>query len=214
MTPDGSDAAREPSRVASAPVSMSSQAGQPAAYDRRDWERIVREQQPRVRRLALRLTGSPADADDLTHDVFVRVFNSLHTFREGNFDAWVNRVTLNLFRDRWRRRSRILIDPVAPDDLVAAQSAGGLSTTTEDAWAAAHLDVDVVRALSALPAPYRAAVVLCDVEGLGHDEAATVLNVRPGTVRSRLHRGRSALRASLAHRAPCPLADTGVALVL
>ncbi len=166
-----------------------------------DWERIVREQQPRVHRLAYRLTGTAVDADDLTHDVFVRIFASLHTYTDGNFDAWVSRITVNLCRDRWRRRARIVIDPVEHDDLVAAQGARP-GSSTEDAWEASHLDVDVARALCALPAPYRAAIVLCDVEGMGHAEAADLLGVRQGTVRSRLHRGRAALRESLAHRAP------------
>lgn len=186
----------------------------PAALGRGDWERIVSEQQGRIRRLAQRLTDTPSDADDLTHDVFVRVFNSLHTYREGNFDAWITRVTVNLAKDRWRRRSRIIIDPAEHDYLCAAQtssaahSSGARQITTEEAWAAAHLDVDIAGALAELALPYRSAVVLCDVEGMGHDEAAAVLGIRPGTVRSRLHRGRSALRLSLAHRAPPASAPT------
>ncbi|WP_121192593.1 sigma-70 family RNA polymerase sigma factor [Motilibacter peucedani] len=164
-----------------------------------DWERIVTEQQARVYRLSYRLTGSAADAEDLTHDVFVRIFNSLHTYTEGNFDGWVTRITMNLFRDRWRRRKRILIEPAVDDDLAAL---GTASPSSEDAWAAASLDVDVRAAIAELPAPYRAAVVLCDLEGMGYEQAAEVLDIKLGTVRSRLHRGRALLRVSLAHREP------------
>ena len=164
-----------------------------------DWERIVQEQQGRVYRLAYRLTGSQADAEDLTHDVFVRIFKSLHTYTEGNFDGWVTRITMNLFRDRWRRRKRILIEPAQDDDLAAL---GTSSPSSEDAWAASSLDVDVRAAIAGLPAAYRAAVVLCDLEGMGYEQAAEILDIKLGTVRSRLHRGRALLRVSLAHREP------------
>ncbi|RZS86788.1 RNA polymerase RpoE-like sigma-24 subunit [Motilibacter rhizosphaerae] len=164
-----------------------------------DWERIVREQQQRVYRLSYRLTGNAADAEDLTHDVFVRIFRSLDSYTEGNFDGWVTRITMNLFRDRWRRRKRILIEAVADDDLVAL---GTASPSSEDAWTDSTLDVDVRAALAALPPAYRDAVVLCDVDGMGYEQAAEVLGVKLGTVRSRLHRGRALLRESLAHRQP------------
>ena len=176
-----------------------------------DWDRIVREQQGRVYRLAFRLTGSAADAEDLTHDVFVRVFRSLHTYTEGNFDAWVSRITVNLFRDRWRRRARIAIDPTEHDDLVSAHAATSHPHTTEDAWAAANLDIDVQAALDALPDAYRAAVVLCDVEGMAYEQVADLLGVRLGTVRSRLHRGRALLRTALAHREPVRAATSSLA---
>ncbi|NHC13764.1 sigma-70 family RNA polymerase sigma factor [Motilibacter sp. E257] len=168
-----------------------------------DWERIVQEQQPRVYRLAYRLTGTASDAEDLTHDVFVRIFRSLHTYTEGNFDGWVTRITMNLFRDRWRRRKRLLIEPTENDELVASSAA---APSSEEAWQAAHLDVDVRAAIAGLPPAYRAAVVLCDLEGMAYEQVADALGVKLGTVRSRLHRGRALLRVALAHRAPQPSA--------
>jgi RNA polymerase sigma-70 factor (ECF subfamily) len=65
-------------------------------------------------------------------------------------------------------------------------------------------DADVESALAELPPDFRAAVVLCDVEGLSYEEIADVLGVKMGTVRSRIHRGRALLRKALAHRAPTP----------
>ena len=67
-----------------------------------------------------------------------------------------------------------------------------------------HFDHDVQAALDALPPDFRAAVVLCDLEGLSYEEIAATLGVKIGTIRSRIHRGRSQLRAALAHRAPTP----------
>lgn len=187
--------------VAAAPTEAATVASvsSAATLSAEDWARIVEEQQGRVYRLAYRLTGNAADAEDLTHDVFVRIFNSLHTYTQGNFDGWVTRITMNLFRDRWRRKKRILIEPAQDDDLAAL---GTASPSSEDAWAAASLDVDVRAAVAALPEAYRAAVVLCDLEGMGYEQAAEVLGVKLGTVRSRLHRGRALLRVSLAHREP------------
>ena len=107
-----------------------------------DWEGIVQEHSARVYRLAYRLTGNRQDAEDLTQDVFIRVFRSLDTYEPGNFSGWLHRITTNLFLDRVRRKSRIRMD------------------------------------------------------GFG------VLGIKLGTVRSRIHRGRTQLREALAHRAP------------
>jgi RNA polymerase sigma factor (sigma-70 family) len=70
------------------------------------WEGIVRDHSARVYRLALHLTGNPHDAEDLTQDVFVRVFNSLSQYKPGTFEGWLHRITTNLFLDRVRRRRR------------------------------------------------------------------------------------------------------------
>ncbi|HET8604009.1 MAG TPA: RNA polymerase sigma factor SigE [Marmoricola sp.] len=163
------------------------------------WEEIVSGHSARVYRLAYRLTGNAHDAEDLTQEVFVRVFRSLHTYTPGTFEGWLHRITTNLFLDQARRKSRIRFDALADD----ADSRLPSTTPTPDA---AYLDLafddDVEAALAQLPPDFRAAVVLCDVEGLSYEEIADVLDVKMGTVRSRIHRGRAMLRDSLAHRAP------------
>jgi RNA polymerase sigma factor (sigma-70 family) len=77
------------------------------------WEEIVREHSARVYRLAYRLTGNPHDAEDLTQDVFVRVFRSLDRFQPGTFEGWLHRITTNLFLDGARRRQKIRFDGLA-----------------------------------------------------------------------------------------------------
>ena len=77
------------------------------------WEEIVRQHSPRVFRLAYRLTGNAHDAEDLTQDVFVRVFRSLHRFQPGTFEGWLHRITTNLFLDGARRRQKIRFDGLA-----------------------------------------------------------------------------------------------------
>lgn len=168
-------------------------------WQRPTWAEIVADNSPHVFRLAYRLTGNQHDAEDLTQDVFVRVFRSLDSFTPGNFEAWLHRITTNLFLDGARRRQRIRFDALGEDadTRLADHGAGPV-----ERFDFTHLDGEVRDALMALRPEFRAAVVLCDIEGLPYEEVADVLQVKLGTVRSRIHRGRSQLRERLAHRAP------------
>ena len=163
------------------------------------WDEVVRTHSARVYRLAYRLTGNVPDAEDLTQEVFVRVFRSLPTYTPGTFEGWLHRITTNLFLDMARRRQRIRFEGLGD------QAVGLLrddEPTPAQAFDARHLDTDVQQALEALAPEYRAAVVLCDIEGLSYEEIAATLGVKLGTVRSRIHRGRAQLRAALDHRRP------------
>ena len=163
------------------------------------WDEIVRTHSARVYRLAYRLTGNKHDAEDLTQEVFVRVFRSLSSYAPGTFEGWLYRITTNLFLDGARRKQRIRFDGLPEDahDRLPAKGEGPAEKLDSD-----QFDHDVQDALDALPEDFRAAVVLCDIEGMTYDEIADVLDVKLGTVRSRIHRGRSMLRKHLEHRAP------------
>ena len=164
------------------------------------WDEVVRTHTARVYRLAYRLTGNRHDAEDLTQEVFVRVFRSLSSYTPGTFEGWLHRITTNLFLDHVRRKARIRFDAL-PDDAERLPSPDrGPAQVYDDT----HFDHDVQAALDALPPDFRAAVVLCDLEGLSYEEIAATLGVKIGTIRSRIHRGRSQLRAALAPRAPTP----------
>ena len=163
------------------------------------WEDIVRTHSARVYRLAYRLTGNPHDAEDLTQEVFVRVFRSLSSYTPGTFEGWLHRITTNLFLDWARRKQRIRFEGLADE---MAHRLPGSEPTPAEAFDDSHLDDDVQAALKALPPEYRAAVVLCDIEGFSYEEIAATLGVKLGTVRSRIHRGRAQLRAALEHRRP------------
>lgn len=163
------------------------------------WEELVAQHSSRVFALAYRLTGNRADAEDLTQEVFVRVFRSLHTYTPGTMEGWLHRITTNLFLDQARRKQRIRFDNLSEEAerrLVSPGPGPGQE----------HLDqlfeADIESALASLAPEFRAAVVLCDIEGLSYEEIAGVLGLKLGTVRSRIHRGRAQLRAALAHRAP------------
>ncbi|WP_461007690.1 RNA polymerase sigma factor SigE [Streptomyces capparidis] len=163
------------------------------------WEEIVSTHSARVYRLAYRLTGNQHDAEDLTQEVFVRVFRSLSTYTPGTFEGWLHRITTNLFLDMVRRRQRIRFDALADD---AAERLPSREPSPAQHFHDSHFDADVQQALDTLAPEFRAAVVLCDIEGLSYEEIAATLGVKLGTVRSRIHRGRSHLRAALRHRAP------------
>ncbi len=171
------------------------------------WDDVVRTHSARVYRLAYRLTGNPHDAEDLTQEVFVRVFRSLSNYTPGTFEGWLHRITTNLFLDQVRRKARIRFDAL-PEDAERLPNKGLSSTgCPAQVYDDTHFDHDVQSALDALPPDFRAAVVLCDLEGLSYEEIAATLGIKIGTVRSRIHRGRSQLRAALAHRAPAPAED-------
>jgi RNA polymerase sigma factor (sigma-70 family) len=183
---------------------MSVEEGQPepaAAVDWTppSWDDVVRDHSARVYRLAYRLTGNSHDAEDLTQEVFVRVFRSLPSYTPGTFEGWLHRITTNLFLDMARRKQRIRFEGLG-EETAARLGDGGPSPA--QAFDDRHLDSDIQDALKALAPEYRAAVILCDIEGLSYEEIADTLGIKLGTVRSRIHRGRAQLRAALEHRRP------------
>jgi RNA polymerase sigma-70 factor (ECF subfamily) len=173
--------------------------GDPQSWTPPSWEEIVSTHSARVYRLAYRLTGNQHDAEDLTQEVFVRVFRSLSTYTPGTFEGWLHRITTNLFLDMVRRRQRIRFDALGDD---AAERLPSREPSPAQHFNDTHFDADVQQALDTLAPEFRAAVVLCDIEGLSYEEIAATLGVKLGTVRSRIHRGRAQLREALAHRDP------------
>jgi RNA polymerase sigma-70 factor (ECF subfamily) len=163
------------------------------------WDELVRQHADRVYRLAYRLSGNQHDAEDLTQETFIRVFRSVQNYQPGTFEGWLHRITTNLFLDMVRRRGRVRIEALPEDyDRVPADE-----PNPEEIYHDSRLAPDLQAALDSLPPEFRAAVVLCDIEGLSYEEIGATLGVKLGTVRSRIHRGRQALREYLAaHPAP------------
>lgn len=158
------------------------------------WDELVRQHADRVYRLAYRLSGNQHDAEDLTQETFIRVFRSVQNYQPGTFEGWLHRITTNLFLDMVRRRGRIRMEALPEDyDRVPADD-----PNPEQIYHDSRLGPDLQAALDSLPPEFRAAVVLCDIEGLSYEEIGATLGVKLGTVRSRIHRGRQALRDHLA----------------
>lgn len=148
---------------------------------------------------ALRLTGNPADAEDLVQETYAKAFAGFGTFQPGtNLRAWLHRIQANAFYGSCRARRRRpqefpldTIDPAAPERTAVAGSA-------EDAALARMPDPVLRRALRELPEHLATTVYLADAEGYTYAEVARITGVPLGTVMSRLHRGRKRLRAKLA----------------
>ncbi|AKK10835.1 RNA polymerase sigma factor SigE [Corynebacterium uterequi] len=167
------------------------------------WAEIVAEHADSVYRLAYRLTGNLHDAEDLTQETFMRVFRSLNNYRAGTFEGWIHRITTNLFLDLVRHRSTIRMEAL-PEDY---ERVAGTDMTPEQRFDVSRLDPALQAALDGLSTDFRLPVVLCDVVGMSYEEIADTLGLKMGTVRSRIHRGRSQLRATL-EKAAESCADT------
>lgn len=154
---------------------------------------------------AYRLARNPRDAEDLVQEALLRAYRFWDTFeKDSNCKAWLLRILTNTFINEYqrKRRQREVLDAATAEqsatDGVLAHEGAQTQKSPEGMMLERSVSDDVQRALDALPADFRTAVVLCDVEGLAYKEIAEVMDCPVGTVMSRLFRGRRLLQQSLA----------------
>ena len=172
-----------------------------AAGDAQAFRELVHGHQRMVYHLALQLLGNPEDARDLSQDVFLTVFRSIHRFRgDSALQTWIYRIVVNQARNQqrwWRRRKRadqvsletVFVDPPAPPATASPERALDRKDLRRRLW----------RALSRLPFDQRSVVVLRELQGMRYAEIAFSLGVSTAAVKSRLARARQTLRAELRH---------------
>jgi len=154
-----------------------------------------------VYNLALRLSGDGDEAADLTQEVFLRVYRHLGSFSgRAALKTWIFRVAVNHCRERLSRFRPLTVPLGEEADGPGTARVADPRRGPEEQAVAADLGRQVAQGLARLPAPFREAVVLRDLQGLSYQEIAAVLGVRVGTVRSRIARGREQLRALLDRR--------------
>jgi RNA polymerase sigma-70 factor, ECF subfamily len=161
--------------------------------DQAAWEAIVRQHWRKVFNVAYKFVGKHDEAEDLTQDIFLKVFKSLETFdRRANFQTWLISVSRNLCIDHYRsvRKERETIDrAVDPGQLTPASSDAGPHAALEQRDRVVLLR----EAMQSLPDALRTAVLLRDIQELTYQEIADRLDLPEGTVKSRINRGRTEL---------------------
>jgi RNA polymerase sigma-70 factor (ECF subfamily) len=159
------------------------------------WEDLVKVHTRRVYSICYRFTNSDTEAQDLTQDVFLRVFKNLRSFRagEGLFVVWLTRLTRNLLIDHYRRTRMERATESIEDQTSALEENTAAIARTEGMLAGREASELLQAALQKLSPELRETVILRDLEELEYREIAQILNVPEGTVKSRLNRGRSEL---------------------
>jgi RNA polymerase sigma-70 factor (ECF subfamily) len=161
------------------------------------FERLIAQYQAKVYTFAFAFTGSPDRAQDLAQDALVKVYKSLGSFRfQSAFSTWLYSIVKNTYLDAIKSRAgreRALEEPLSARDVEHLREVA----TAEERLLQKESRRALFRALREVPLAYRTVVTLADVQGLGYEEIAAALGVPIGTVKSRLKRGRDALRDAL-----------------
>ena len=161
----------------------------------------------KIYQLAFRYLRNKEDAEEVTQDVLYKVYRNIGAFRgDAALSSWIYRITFNAAMSRLRtaryRQSqdddRRLVSVEGQESLAEARDVADLSDMADDRILRSQLRRRVFRAILALPAIYRAPVMLRDIQGMSTEEASAVLHVKDQTLKSRLHRGRLILRKQLA----------------
>lgn len=159
------------------------------------WEDLVKTHTRRVYSICLRFTSREQEAQDLTQEVFLRVFRTVKSFRagEGSFTVWLTRLTRNLLIDNYRRTKSERVTDSIEDQLPMLEEKTAIESRTDSMLAGREASEVLQGALARLSPELRETVILRDLEGMEYREIAGALSVPEGTVKSRLNRGRAEL---------------------
>jgi RNA polymerase sigma-70 factor (ECF subfamily) len=168
--------------------------------DQAAWRELVARHTRRVFGLAYRFTGRVDEAEDLTQEIFIKVYQTLDRYQaaQGAFASWLGAVARNQSIDHYRRRRQERLrkadDPAVIERMDSGEEGPLLSLERQERVRLVH------RGLKALPLELREPLVLCDLQGLAYEEVAEALAIPLGTVKSRINRGRLELAKRLRSR--------------
>lgn len=168
------------------------------------FEALLREHHRKAYSYAYRLCGNREDAEDLTQEAFIRAYRAIDRYDPNRpFERWLFRIISNLFVDTLRSRPRQM--PLSLDSPIEGQDGDALFNDIRDDESDPSrvlmkdiMDERLQIAVDSLPPVFRETVILTDIQGMGYDEAAELLDCAVGTIRSRLHRARVMMRDVLA----------------
>jgi len=185
--------------------------------DHAEFEKLIERTQRQAYNIAYRMTGNRDDAEDLTQEAYLRAYRSFSTYnRQLPFEGWFFRILSNLFIDLMRRRPKqkpLSLDQPMGDE----ENEDNLLLQIPDEEANPEralmdqvMDERLQASLTALPDVFRKAVMLCDIEGKTYEEIAEIMGSSIGTVRSRIHRGRTMLRRLMNAKEVAPRGERSV----
>jgi RNA polymerase sigma-70 factor (ECF subfamily) len=172
--------------------------------DEAAFNQFVRMYEQRVFALVLRMLGNRAEAQDLSQEVFITVFRSIESFRgDSRLGTWLYRVAINhcknriKYLDRRSTRAHDAIEDAQEGDVADGGVVGGRPARPDEAMEGSEMEKAVRNALAALDDEHRELIILRDLEGLAYEEIVAITGLPDGTVKSRLHRARAALREAV-----------------
>lgn len=175
--------------------------------DERAFREMVLTYQQQVYSVVLRMLGNEQEAEDLAQEVFVTVFKSIDGFRgDSKLGTWIYRIAINHCRNRFKYLARRHYHTTKPlDDVREREREGemplhGQMSRPDEMLEGRRLERAIQEAIAALEPDHREVIVLRDVQGVSYDEIGTITGLAPGTVKSRLHRARMALKDQLEKR--------------
>ena len=170
------------------------------------WEELVRRHTRRVFNLCYRFTGNSTEAEDLSQEVFLRIYKTLSSYKPafGAFPTWLTSVTRNLLVDHYRRTRRDRQTDAIDDAMPQLEERHSSARAPDKLAEATELSVQLQRGLARLSPELRESVILRDLQGLEYNEIQVVLQVPEGTVKSRINRGRIELARILTERGVRP----------
>lgn len=167
------------------------------------FEELVKTYEKPLFQFAYRLSGNHHEAQDLLQESLYRAYKSFAKFETGTaFDRWLYQIIHNLYIDHYRKKKNRPVvasidEPLPHMENEKTLDIPDMTANPEEEAMRGELGFQIQQGLTELPAEYRSAVILCDIQGLSYEEIAQILGISIGTVRSRIHRGRKILRRIL-----------------